>query len=273
MSFHFDYFQFEPLKKDVFVSFLISNYGTSLEEALWLYDNWLYDFLHKRLVFYSAQVDRYKLLLKRYFCRKFGNEQDESDEYNEDFWKQYKTEWEAVIEESDLDKVMSIHDNAIIMRTYQGHDIYDFNHIKDCAEEFKEDFARESKLCLHYGFNCLHLDALWFDIVINNSAQEITKHRRMPYSDYLKTRHWHKIKSALMLICRGFCQEESCYGDSFYRGDWETSIHVHHLSYHNKGNERFRDLVLLCNVHHQRWHDNEENKLPQIKFAHITNYD
>lgn len=37
--------------------------------------------------------------------------------------------------------------------------------------------------------------------------------------------------------------------------DGSSNIHVHHICYDNIGNERFGDLVVICNGCHQLLHD------------------
>jgi hypothetical protein len=104
------------------------------------------------------------------------------------------------------------------------------------------------------------INALWFDMAIANSVQTRNMLRSLPYEIYLKTKHWAKVRAAQMLIHKAVCQEHSHYeiGESWYTEDWETDIHVHHLTYDNVGNERYSDLVLLCASHHSWWHQEVE---------------
>ena len=50
-------------------------------------------------------------------------------------------------------------------------------------------------------------------------------------------------------------EEEHFYTGEAWYGD-ESYIHVHHLNYEHIGNERYDDLVLLCDKHHAMWHEN-----------------
>jgi len=89
----------------------------------------------------------------------------------------------------------------------------------------------------------------------------INELRRLEYRMYLQSYHWARVRAATLLIHDAICQSDECYsiGESWYYGDWESDIHVHHLNYENIGNERYQDLVLLCSRHHARWHENMKN--------------
>ncbi len=58
----------------------------------------------------------------------------------------------------------------------------------------------------------------------------------------------------MLLIEQARCSACGIWADSYYGGDWETDIHVHHLHYRNKGFERYEDLQLLCKEHHHEAH-------------------
>ena len=64
------------------------------------------------------------------------------------------------------------------------------------------------------------------------------------YSDYLKSAHWHKVKtkflSSQIKQC-AICKEKS-------------RLVVHHKSYETLGCEREEDLVILCRNHHEELH-------------------
>ena len=102
------------------------------------------------------------------------------------------------------------------------------------------------------------INELWFNTTINNPESIVSDLCQLPYKIYLKSLHWARIKAAMLLIHRAVCQEEwhSIAGESWYFGDWESDIHVHHLNYTHRGNERYNDLVLLCSKHHSLWHTN-----------------
>lgn len=66
-----------------------------------------------------------------------------------------------------------------------------------------------------------------------------------PYSDYLQTAHWERIKEAMK------AGKDRCEG---CRTDGHKWLDVHHRHYLNIGLERFADLKLLCRECHQREH-------------------
>lgn len=59
----------------------------------------------------------------------------------------------------------------------------------------------------------------------------------LPYSEYLETRHWRRIRLRALLRSGGFCQQ--CWRQS-------QPLEVHHLSYDRLGCEEERDLQPLC---------------------------
>ena len=69
--------------------------------------------------------------------------------------------------------------------------------------------------------------------------------RSMPYRDYLKTKHWSKLRSKMLAKfdrrC-GICGS----GDS---------PNVHHIDYGRRGREKPSDLIVLCRDCHQAHHD------------------
>lgn len=252
MTISFDYFRFDPVDETTFLTTLRKNHEIPLEDAAWLYNNWLSRFYHNRVIFYHAQLDRYTLLLERRFEKIFNNHEWNSD-------KDRKETWLGYISDSELDRIQTIYVNA---------------HSALASHEGKIDtgiILKKIHVGMRYQIPRRELESIWFNRVINNSREEIASYRKMRYSDYLKTRHWHRVKSALMLVNRGICQEVSCHGagDSWYHRDWESAIHAHHISYESKGNEQFEDVILLCDIHHERWHFNKDNNLPQIEFVHL----
>ena len=81
------------------------------------------------------------------------------------------------------------------------------------------------------------------------------------YSDYLKSTHWHKIKteflSSRIKQC-AICKEK-------------RRLVVHHKSYETLGCERDEDLVILCRGHHEELHKlakkvGFENALAMLEF-------
>lgn len=110
-------------------------------------------------------------------------------------------------------------------------------------------FEYELNLAKHF----IDLDSYWFYMNIGETDEACAILKQMPYPEYLHTVHWRKIRAAMILINGASCQAESCsaMGENWYGGGWESDLNVHHLSYKNKGNEKYEDLELLCKVHHE----------------------
>lgn len=79
--------------------------------------------------------------------------------------------------------------------------------------------------------------------------ERITALRAMPYRDYLQTEHWKALRQQMLKRARYRCQ--LCN-----RGD--VSLHVHHRTYENRGDERYSDLIVLCADCHQTFHERME---------------
>jgi 5-methylcytosine-specific restriction endonuclease McrA len=94
---------------------------------------------------------------------------------------------------------------------------------------------------------------IWFNTQIDNSGAVRNALQQMPYSDYLTTSHWKSVRSAMILAHDARCQGQQCCGSDTYWQD-EASLQVHHMTYQNRGNERFEDLRLLCTECHHRVH-------------------
>jgi 5-methylcytosine-specific restriction endonuclease McrA len=68
--------------------------------------------------------------------------------------------------------------------------------------------------------------------------------RRLPYSEYLRTAHWDRVRTLALERARHAC------------GLCPTTeqLQVHHRSYARKGFEQPEDLVVLCEECHRRHH-------------------
>jgi hypothetical protein len=76
---------------------------------------------------------------------------------------------------------------------------------------------------------------------------------KMPYRQYLSTVHWKRIRYSMILLNGAKCAGEDCKDDI---GHWESlqNLHVHHLTYKNRGHEYVEDLKLLCASCHAKEH-------------------
>lgn len=73
------------------------------------------------------------------------------------------------------------------------------------------------------------------------SVQEL---RDMPYEEYLKTEHWLMIRQRSLKEAKHACR--LCNS--------KQTLHVHHRSYVNRGQEQSYDVVVLCKACHDQFH-------------------
>lgn len=79
------------------------------------------------------------------------------------------------------------------------------------------------------------------------SPRKIKKLKQMPNSEYLHTKHWKLVSSAVWTRDRARCAD--C-GVTKY----EKPLEVHHITYIRKGKENLEDLMTLCGDCHQERH-------------------
>lgn len=70
--------------------------------------------------------------------------------------------------------------------------------------------------------------------------------RTMPYHEYLKTPEWQARRLEHLRSVNFRCQVCN-------RND--LPLHVHHRTYEHRGEERFKDLIVLCEQCHKLFHD------------------
>jgi len=75
-------------------------------------------------------------------------------------------------------------------------------------------------------------------------ASATDKKETMPYTEYLKTEHWSKVRKASLQRARYKCQ--LCKGGG--------ELHVHHNTYENRGHEEDSDVIVLCRSCHAQFH-------------------
>lgn len=73
--------------------------------------------------------------------------------------------------------------------------------------------------------------------------------RSMPYREYLKTRHWRRLRVVAIKKAKHKC---AVCGDT-------ENLNVHHLTYERKGCEKLEDLQVLCRECHENVHEGEIN--------------
>jgi hypothetical protein len=235
------FFFFEPLRFEDFVNHIEQN----LHETNALRDSylsWLINYCRKSLLFYQSQYRAHKDITWSEFCSTY-----EIPDYESPSNLGLDIEWRSWKEECLLESHYEEYQDTIQV-------------LSDLQDKINSEI--ESNI----GFSIelvpeKELDRIWFNNLINNSLQEIAELRSLNYERYLQTSHWKKIRAAMFLINKATCQANDCYvvGESWYGGT-ESELEVHHLSYENRGNERFDDLALLCQHHHKLIHsDHGEN--------------
>ena len=85
---------------------------------------------------------------------------------------------------------------------------------------------------------------------IANGEDSYRKLRTMPYSKYLETPHWKRMRDTMLMKSGHACQLCSS----------RRRLQVHHRTYERRGCERLADLIVLCDNCHAKFHD----KLPQL---------
>ena len=69
--------------------------------------------------------------------------------------------------------------------------------------------------------------------------------RRMPYQEYLQSPEWNRRRTEQLRRAGFRCQV--C-------NEANVQLHVHHRTYERRGNEAFRDLIVLCSSCHSLFH-------------------
>ena len=72
----------------------------------------------------------------------------------------------------------------------------------------------------------------------------------MPYKDYLQTEEWNDTRKHHLKKAGYKCQ--LC-------NQGNTKLHVHHRTYERRGNERYNDLIVLCEKCHGLFHGKQAN--------------
>lgn len=84
---------------------------------------------------------------------------------------------------------------------------------------------------------------------------KIAQYKTMPYKEYLLTPYWKRFADEARKCARYKCN--LCNGSGI--------LHVHHKTYETRGEEKFDDVIVLCERCHAKFHNkpiNEDNYLP-----------
>lgn len=238
----FIWFIFEPLTIEDFQS-IFENKEVPLTDY---FRYWEEFYTHAANKFYYAQYDRHKLMEFRKFARaenlniSFPEELGlVNSESIEDDWEQWKEQSDSLQEHREfIQSLEQDEPQKTVMPT-----------MLDIAEKFGNRLMSG-----WWGENFLLAKGYWFSRNISNNHLEYARLRQLKYTEYLQSLHWKRVRSAMMLLEEATCDHCNPAGQ-LYGGDWETDINIHHLNYRNLGNEKYSDLILLCNHHHRLVHN------------------
>lgn len=245
----FDYHFFSPIDQGL----VMANFPQwSLPFAVAAYKNWLQLFNKRRGFLYLSQWRNHQDILMNQFCKKHDLE------FAESILAYYPQEWEEFIRDVEYQKHMSEYE-------YHEAQLEDYWNSLRSQPDYKP-YVEWDELCNDYiarlqsnvpwpddSYVEDQITGLWFNTTFNNTPNQIMRLRKLPYLEYLKTPYWRRVRSAMNLAHGARCQHERCDMNDSYWND-EKWIHVHHLTYKNRGNERFTDLTLLCDRCHKMEH-------------------
>lgn len=215
------------------------------------FDKWIKDFYHRAGLFYRFSALKIQGYAEYIFRSKYNI--IEGDPYPYPEWDDYAKSSQLVKSVNELNEIW----NEYSRKAGEGKsDLVSFYEI---SKEVQDEFLYDDQFYIEIK----NIWEFWFNKLINNPEDEVSFLLELKYSEYLYTQHWQTVRDAMLLIYRARCQATDCLnsGESWY-GD-EYGIHVHHMTYQNKGNERFKDLTLLCYIHHELWHENEKAGIGQ----------
>ena len=264
ISREFNYFIFKPITFDeYFRSFETSYYFRSVESAKKAYNQWLIFFCQRSSIFYHAQYDYHQGIVEKGFC--IQNRVPEGISFSEygldESWDSYSRENGLTAHHYEY-----VNQCNLIKQTENKARLEsNIPSLRSSGELVHEFEMTRREITLLQRPTTRVINELWFNNTINNPEDSISQLRKIPYPEYLRTEHWQHVRNAMMLIHKATCQAEGHYEmfETWYFG-WEPEIDVHHLSYRNKGNERYSELALLCKDHHKLWHSNATARKPQI---------
>lgn len=96
---------------------------------------------------------------------------------------------------------------------------------------------------------CREFESDRFAMKAHNRALRARELKTMPYNEYLKTPEW-QLRRKNHLRSAGYKCQLCNNGD--------TVLDVHHRTYENRGDEHYRDLIVLCRDCHSKFHNHNE---------------
>lgn len=221
----------------------------AIPQAERVYELWLEDFYFNAGFFYDAQFRIHQRLVEQVFARAY----DLPDDWAIESESSLSYAWDDWRQQNELDHHYKSSCNAAdLMRTKHSRNRRSVRSTGESIRELEERYELKAD---HRIPLLVEINELWFNATISNNMDEIKRLKMLEYSTYLKTPHWRKVRAAMLLIRRGVCQATDC---SYTNESWldiAREPHVHHLSYLNRGCERYSDLALLCDRHHKSYHN------------------
>lgn len=242
----FEYILFKIFDKELGVKMGRAYYPQfTADELALVYDHWIRNLVRNMDRFYDSSTAYHCELANAEFDR-YCAENDiwecERDEYKDEFFQGY---WDAC-------DYLDLHMKRI----------KDFTGVNARQRGFIIDGDDLHVVTLVCPINIY--DEIWFNWVINNDSEEQRRLAALPYKDYLKTRHWRRVRYTLMITRNRVCTHRDCAQLlETHHGSDMADLHVHHLTYKNRGNERFKDVLLLCNRHHKSVHNGNDIPIQQ----------
>lgn len=219
------------------------------------FKNWNHEFCKRSSFLYRSRISTHYDYLMQRFGREYGINVSEGVDPD------YKHVWEDFLSDTDYPE----HEARFNEWTYYAEEMQRRNQgnaltvITD--QEAIEDFLRfllSDEPQPDSDVTEMLIMRLWFNKCVNRASDDVGELRRMPYPEYLKSDHWRRIRGAMLIAHSARCQGKKCEGfDSYWMGS-EDYLHVHHVSYRNRGNERFEDLRLICKDCHKDAHEGKD---------------
>ena len=244
MYFEYVTFPLDRTQQSLDVNYIIlslMNMDFTSEDKIQGFRFWLRDFHCRSGRFYSSQYRNHKDIINNNYERICDIDSSEEDRL---IFLKY-----SGLEDHERDK-----NNAMSALQKQINAIaseLNINKSGFCSiKEVLEDAFTQSLLEIPASI----FDELWFNRTISNDKDMCSILRKLDYSDYLKTSHWKNVRASMLLLNNSTCQHPECSAMGESRRGEENSLHVHHLTYKNLGNERYADLSLLCKFHYIEVH-------------------
>jgi hypothetical protein len=235
MSEKFHYYHFQPVLPEA----IIERFSDlNIHQAMDAYGYWLRKYEKRSWIFYLSQ---------------FGNHVDYAEKVGNNEYSLSRHDEEMKLSISQVEDLVRMFSpkqpQTVSMRDLVA------NHYEYLGALIGDHF--------HPRLYVRRIDELWFNTTIDRPASAKDVLRVMPYDKYLLTRHWREIRAAMLLIHGARCHSTRCFdaGEGYWEG-WEVDMHVHHLTYKNRGNERYADLMLLCNRCHEAFHSGHPEIIP-----------